>query len=235
VEDVANARPALTVFDAYAGLLGVHDLDPDSSRDIERINRRVVDVFRDAGSTVLILDHVVKARDNRSRYSSGSGRKLAEVEVHLGLERVKHFARGQTGFSRIRNHKDRLGALPYPLLGELHLASDATTGSVTWEIRPPETSVAQHDTFRPTTLMERVSQYLELQPEPVSRKTIEDHVKGKGEYVRLAIDALIAEGYAFPSDGARGAKLVERIRNYREADDATSSHVVPDLVPAEDA
>ena len=88
-----EARPTVAVFDAYAGLLGVHDLDPDSSRDIERVNRLVVDVFRANGATVAILDHVVKAKDSRSRYSSGSGRKLAEVEVHLGLERVAHFKR----------------------------------------------------------------------------------------------------------------------------------------------
>ena len=134
VENVSFVRPSLTVVDAYAGLLGVHDHDPNSERDIERVNRRVVDVFRDAGSTVLILDHVVKARDNRSRYSSGNGRKLAEVEAHIGMERAKHFGRGQTGIARLRNHKDRLGGLPHPLVGELHLKSDPNTNEVSWEI-----------------------------------------------------------------------------------------------------
>ena len=158
------------MFDAYAGLLGVHDLDPNSERDIERINRRVVNLFRDAGSTVLVLGHVVKAKDSRSRYSSGNGRKLAEVEVHLGMGRVKHFARGGNGAARIRNHKDRLGGLPYPQVGELHLTSDAATGHVAWAIRPPaETSTAPSSVFRPTGLMERASVYLEQQGEPVSK------------------------------------------------------------------
>ena len=226
IEHVATARPALTVFDAYAGLLGVHDLDPNSERDIERINRHVVDVFRDAGSTALLLDHVVKARENRSRYSSGNGRKLAEVEIHIGMERVKHFGRGTTGIARLRNHKDRIGGLPYPVIGELHLESDATTHAVTWEIRPAAGQPIDTDTprFRPTTLMERVSIHLELQAEPVTRNAIEEHVKGKGEYVRLAIDCLVDEGFATSSPGPRGSKLIESVRPYREA---------ADLVPEE--
>ena len=227
VENVSFVRPSLTVVDAYAGLLGVHDHDPNSERDIERVNRRVVDVFRDAGSTVLILDHVVKARDNRSRYSSGNGRKLAEVEAHIGMERAKHFGRGQTGIARLRNHKDRLGGLPHPLVGELHLKSDPNTNEVSWEIRPPTsaTPASEPASFRPTGLMERVSFYLELQPEPVSKRTIEEHVKGKGEYVRLAADCLVAEGFATASPGPRNSQLVKSARPYREADDRSRDAV----------
>jgi hypothetical protein len=227
----------LTVIDAYSGLLGVHDHDPNSERDIERVNRHVVDVFRDAGSTVLLLDHVVKARDNRSRYSSGNGRKLAEVEVHLGLERVEHFSRGTTGLARIRNHKDRLGGLAHPLVGELHLASDAATGAVTWELRPPATGVAPVEQlgFRPTGLMERASRYLELQPEPVSQRSIVTNVTGKDEYLRLAISCLAAEGFVTASPGPRNSELIQSVRPYREEDDRVPAEphngAVPNRVP----
>ena len=93
----------------------------------------------------------MKSRDNRGRYSSGNARKLAEVEVHIGMERGKHFARGTTGMARMRNHKDRIGGLPYPLIGELHLASDPATLAVTWEIRPP----AEADAHDPGTFIRR--------------------------------------------------------------------------------
>jgi len=221
VEHIAFVRPTLTVFDAYAGLLGTFDHDPNSERDIERVNRHVVDIFRDAGSTTVILDHVVKARENRGRYSSGNARKLAEVEVHLGLERAKHFTRGSSGSARIRNHKDRLGGLPYPYVGEVHLASDKKTGAVTWEIKRAERSTADpHESvFRPTFLMERVSRFLELQHEPLSRTTVETDVKGKGPGLRAAMDVLIAERYVTARDGVRGAKLLTSVRPYREADD----------------
>lgn len=217
IEDLAWVRPALTVFDAYAGLLGVHDLDPDSSRDIERVNRHVVDVFRDAGSTVLILDHVVKQKDARSRYAAGSGRKLAEVEVHIGCERIKHFARGTAGAARLRNHKDRLGGLPHPIIGELHLTSDPNTGAVTWAIRPPDAAQpTTTDSFRPTGLMERVSMWLEHQAEPQSRRAVERNVTGKTDYLRLACAHLVGEGYVTDDDG-----LVS-VRPYREAQEATN-------------
>lgn len=221
-----EARPTVAVFDAYAGLLGVHDLDPDSSRDIERVNRLVVDVFRANGATVAILDHVVKAKDSRSRYSSGSGRKLAEVEVHLGLERVAHFKRGGAGSARIRNHKDRLGGLPYPLVGELHVTSDPTSGRVESQLRPPgetHADTGEAGGFRPTGYMERVSVYLELRPEPVTRRAVETDVTGKAEWVRQALDVLTRERYVVETPGARGARLVESVKPYREADD-----LVPD-------
>jgi hypothetical protein len=236
--DLEQIEPTLSVFDAYAGLLGVQDLDPNSERDIERVNRQVVDLFRNAGSTVLVLDHVIKAKDSRSRYSSGSARKLAEVEVHLGMERIRHFARGGNGAARIRNHKDRLGGLPYPYVGDLHLTSDPTSGRVTWTIKPSTETTAQPDRFRPTGYMERVSIYLEQQGEAVSKHAIEAHVKGKAEYVRQAIDCLLDEEYATSSPGLRNATLIEHARPYREASDLvpanpeTNGHT--DLVPRPD-
>ena len=53
VDEIATVRPTVAVFDAYAGLLGIFDYDPNTERDIERVNRRVVDPFRDAGAMVM--------------------------------------------------------------------------------------------------------------------------------------------------------------------------------------
>jgi hypothetical protein len=71
--------------------------------------------------------------------------------------------------------------------------------------------------------MERVSEYLSGQDGAVSRRSIEDHVSGKGEAKRTAIDILVDEGYAKHADGPRGAKLVEFLRLYREADEEEES------------
>ena len=44
-------------------------------------------------------------------------------------------------------------------------------------------------------------------------------MKGKGAYVRQSIDALVREGYADETTGARGARLVTLARPYRETDE----------------
>ena len=147
------------------------------------------------------------------------------------------------GMSRIRNHKDRLGGLAHPLLGEFHLSSDPDTFAVTWDIKPHFSGQSDGiDHFRPTGLMEKVSRYLANQGEPVSKNAIEAHVKGKGDYVRKAIDCLIHEGHAAASEGPRRAILVTHVQPYREADDHVPAEphnqadsdlvpVRPDLIP----
>jgi len=59
----------------------------------------------------------------------------------------------------------------------------------------PDESRGVDGSFRPTTLMERVSRYLELfSGEGHSRKDIETNVSGKTDYIRQAIDVLVSEG-----------------------------------------
>jgi hypothetical protein len=67
--------------------------------------------------------------------------------------------------------------------------------------------------------MEKVSRYLEIAGEPQSRTQIERGVSGKAEYVRKAIDALIADRYAEEIEGDRGARPVKLLRPFREADE----------------
>jgi hypothetical protein len=54
--------------------------------------------------------------------------------------------------------------------------------------------------------------------------------------IRAAIKVLLAEGWMNPSDGPRNATLLTSVRPYRQANDPTSSHLVPprpDFVPDE--
>ena len=211
-------RPSLVVFDAYAGLLSLDDADPNSEQAIERVNRRVLDLFRAHGAATVIVDHPVKAAAERGRYSSGSGRKLGECDVHIRLDRGQPFGRGRVGTSRIRNLKDRLGGLPHPSIGDLVLTSDPDSGLVTWEIQPPlGHGHGERATLRPTSLMEKVSRYLEKQGDAVPRRVVESDVTGRSEFVRLALDTLTAEGYIAETAGPRRARLVRIVKPYREA------------------
>jgi hypothetical protein len=215
LELVTEIRARLAVFDSFNATLALQGLDPSSTTDVERFWRRT-DPLAQAQVAVAVLDHVVKNPEARGKYSYGSERKHSGAEVHLGMATMEHIVRGKTGRSRLTVNKDRAGYHRDNPPGIFRLASDPETGLVKALLVPDESRDADGG-FRPTTLMEKISRYLELFPsESKSRHSIETTVDGKAEYIRKAIDVLVAEGYAGEEDGARGARLVHLIRAYRE-------------------
>jgi hypothetical protein len=208
---VAERRPSIVAFDAFAGLADLHGLDSWKTGDVERAYRLVLEPWRAEGAAILVVDHVVKAKGDRGRFAAGSERKLGAADVHIGLEVIDPFGRGRTGRAKVIIHKDRSGYLSRPRFGDFVLASD-DEGIVTacaLEAAPPEP-----DAFKPTTLMARVSEYLEKQREGVSRSRVKENVKGRAEWVAVAIDHLVADGYATEQPGNRGTKLLSHVRPY---------------------
>jgi hypothetical protein len=198
----------LAAFDASAGAYDVAGLDDNARKDVERFAATYIRPLWHAGVATILLDHVVKAKDNRGRYSIGSERKMGGVDVHLGFEVVKRISRGHDGLARIVTHKDRFGFLARPRAGELELRSDPDTHAITWTFQPASEETDNTDDWRPTALMEKVSNYLRRQQAPVSRSTISRDVTGKREYLLTAIDHLVRDGYAAETPGDRKAKLV---------------------------
>jgi GNAT superfamily N-acetyltransferase len=221
VLELLEHKPALVIVDAAAGAYDLQGLDDNKRADVERFARIFVRSFWLQGVATLLLDHVVKNAEARGRYAIGSERKVGGADVHLGFEVVTPLTRGGLGLYKIATHKDRPGWLPRPRAGELELRSDPDTHAISWTFRPPADEGA--DAFRPTVLMERVSSYLEQQTEPVSRKAVEADVTGKRAFLRLAVDRLVAEGFAVESSGDHGARLVRSVRPFRADDVAPSS------------
>jgi hypothetical protein len=218
-ELVQYHQPTLAIVDAAAGAFDLHGLDDNSRRDAEIFARSFIDPFRLRGVATILLDHVVKNSDNRGQFAIGSERKVGGADVHLGFSAIVPFGRGRTGLIRVTTHKDRFGYLPRPRAAELELHSDPDTFAVTWQFKAADQA---GEDWRPTALMEKVSRFLEGQTEPVSRKTIETNVTGKAEYVRAAMDALVADGYALEEDGPRKSRLLTVHKPF-----STSSDLVP--------
>lgn len=214
-------RPSLVVFDAMTGALELHGLSSKDDVHVEAIYRRLFGLFRSAGAAVAILDHVNKDPESRNGFATGSQRKSGAADVHLGLETVpgKTLSRGHDGLVRIKTHKDRLGGLPRPQLGEVVFHSDRATGLISWELRLGSQDGGGGQGFRPTVLMERVSRFLESRGEAATRAEIEDRVSGKASGIRRAIDVLVEEGNAVERPGLKGARPVELVNPYRESDD----------------
>jgi hypothetical protein len=220
VDRLLDHEPPVTLIvgDSFDALLHLHGLDPNLTVDVEHFYRDVVGRWRARGAAVLLLDHVVKNREQRGRFAIGSQRKTGRAEVALALELVTPFSRSSRGVSRIVTHKDRPGHLTRPKLGELELTSDES-GRVTWTIRPAGTQ--EGVAFRPTFLMERVSRHVEahVAEEELSRTQVEKEVKGKGSGIRRALDVLIEEGYIKEREGSRNARLVTSLKPYRQEED----------------
>jgi hypothetical protein len=206
----------LVVFDGFNPLLQLHGLSPNDGVEVEAFYRHI-DPFRKTGAASVLTDNVVKSREARGKWAIGSERKKSKAEVHLGMHALEVLVRGGTGRFRIDVHKDRPGHLQRPSPGIFVLDSDGR-----WRIDPDQ-SYGPEGEFRPTHLMERVSRYLERKVDPPSRNQIETDVPGKGPSLRLAIDRLIAEGYAVEVAGPRRSKLVQLLKPFVEAEDEATS------------
>jgi hypothetical protein len=201
----------LFIIDAFNPILNLHGLDPNSTTDIEQFWRVVCGPICKTGAAPTLLDHVAKTGD-RSAY--GSERKGSGAHVHLGFQLKKALTRGGTGYATLTTKKDRGGHLPRPKLGQLMLKSDGEF--VTYRLEPGQPT---GDKFRPTVLMERVSDYLERRNDQVPRKSIEEDVTGDAKGIRTALDVLAEEEFVVETSGAHSARLYESIRPYRQADD----------------
>jgi hypothetical protein len=62
--------------------------------------------------------------------------------------------------------------------------------------------------------MQKVSRYLERQAEPVSRNMVEQHVGGKRDYLRRAMDELVASGFLIETHGANRSRLLTFVRSF---------------------
>ena len=221
IERIVSEGVTLVVIDAAAGAYDVSELDDNKRQDAERFAAAWIRPLWQRGVTTIVIDHVTKNAEGRGKFAIGSERKLGQADVHLGLHAVKQLSRGTSGLVVVTTHKDRPGHLTRPKAAEIELRSDPESHRITWEVRPAETE--NESGWRPTVLMQRVSEYLERQAGPVSRNAVEQHVNGRAQYVRDALDCLLVDGYASETTGSRSSRLVSSLKPYID----TSSHLVP--------
>ena len=211
--------------DSAAGAYDVSGLDDNKRADAGEFLPRVDRAAMGSRDHHACSGSRHEEQRGRGRYAIGSERKLGTVDVHLGLEPVRPLHRGRSGLVRVATHKDRPAHLPRPRAAELELHSDPDTHQISWAFKPAEAIDAETREFRPTYLMEKVSRFLEgVNSDGATRSRVEEAVQGKAEYVRLAMDTLLKEGYAAEIPG-RGRRLAS-VKPFRD------SEPVPESVPA---
>ena len=201
VKEMVKVFPiTIAVIDGVAEALALTGWSENDATDIAAFYNSIPRAIAREGVAVILIDHLVKDKEKQGNDARGSGHKRAGINgASFKLESVSPFVRGGQGIAKVVLTKDRPARIrPYAegkTVAEMHLSSDATTGALTCELRPPKPSTDDEGQFRPTGYMERVSKALEQSTTAVSRAWIEREVKGRADHIRAAIDRLHAEGY----------------------------------------
>lgn len=223
----------LAVFDSLPDFLAMAGKSEDAAQDVTWWINRVCGICRDAGVAQVVLDHLVKPdadakKRTRSRYSRGSGAKLAKVDATFLLETGKEFDAHNSGQLKLWKTKDRRGRLRLPSLGTNPILLDikVTDGRLAIDVRDPEPEKATEERhFRPTAFMERLSDSLhKLNEKGVkpSSNTLIMSVKGKTDSKRDALRCLIDEGHVDIEAGPNNSVRHVLVKPYRQLTDPRS-------------
>lgn len=205
--------PGFVVVDGVTEAMDLHGLNPLDNGDYAKFRRMLLVRIADAGACCTTIDHVNKDPDTRGGQAMGAQHKRAGMTGAVYDVRVSTpFARGKDGLLRLVCVKDREGYWPKgKTVAEAHATAGAN-GRLSIEFREPSHDRGELAEFRPTGLMEKVSRYLEVEPDGASTRQIRREVPGKNVYIDKAIKALVDEGHIDPSTHAV-------VRPYRSADD----------------
>lgn len=220
----------VAVVDSVGEALAMQGAGQNDDGEVAQWYRMLPRRLAHAGCAVITLDHVPKAHDSPKLHAIGSQRKRAAVDgVAYRLEIIGNQApsRTQDGALKLTCAKDRNGTFRQ---GQLVAEVSVTAGDrVEIVASTPEETEDGH--LKPTALMERISRWLEEQPDGVARsqRHVEDEVEGKGAHLRTALQELVKEGVVAWEDGSYRLMFPYRKQRNTPSDKArpTASHRVP--------
>lgn len=239
----------LAVIDGVTSCLAYAGLDSNSGDDIAAWYNTMPRLISACGPAVVLIDHVVKSKDNRGRYAGGSMQKLALIDgISYSVDMTKPVGKGVRGTIVIKSGKDRISeieehcAVSWDSNG-LHLREAArieinSTNPKLMHVTiarpnmmPSEDRQTKRDDFRPTGLMEKISQLVENAIEEPSQSELFDALKSDGSSAKTAIMSkairlLLEEGYVTNRASRHNRACYRSARPYRQIDDPKSDSFV---------
>lgn len=178
----------------------------ENSNDTQQaFYRHTLVPLKRAGIAVLVLDHTGKDLDRGAR---GGSAKTDNIDLAFELlKRGRDLLTLRCTHSRIRSD----------LLDDPTFLR-RTAGPLSHQIEAMPTIGTTGPGLRPTHLMEMVSRYVEANP-GASKTQIETAVKGRVEYIRLALDLLVQEVWIRVERGTRNVQAHHQVKAYREDED----------------
>jgi hypothetical protein len=232
-----SGRYALAVIDGVTDALGIFAYSTKDNDDVARWIRAVPKLIAArTGAAVVLIDHVTKDPGSRGRFAIGGQAKMAGLTGAAYTVEVKApLGRGMRGEVLLRIGKDRPGAVR-PHCGSFRKndrTQEAARITVDSTVDPPQIVIGapgsrsdEHcdgpKVFRPTNLMQRVSDVIEQHPGALTRNKAAEKAGGKRQSTLAAIDILRSEGYVVTTRGTSGHDVYESVKPYREKDDPQS-------------
>jgi len=238
VDALQEIQPELIIVDGVNAAMTLLNLELTSNRDATFFSQQLLKPLALSGACVITIDHVPKSKDNRGNYAIGAQAKRADINgCAIAVEVVQPFGRGMNGELNLKVTKDRPGAVrevskEAKFAGRVILNSTAE-GMVTMKVESPQ--MGEVNRTRPTHLMESVSKILEAAMMPLSKSAVIKEVKGKTEWVMIAIQNLIDEKFVGIENGSRNALNLKSLRPYRESDDGSAGIASFDWQEADNA
>lgn len=239
----------LAIIDGVTSCLAYAGLDSNSGDDIAAWYNTMPRLISACGPAVVLIDHVVKSKDNRGRYAGGSMQKLALIDgISYSVDMTKPVGKGVRGTIVIKSGKDRISEI------EEHCAvSWSSNGSHLREaarieinstdpklmrvtiarpnMMPSDETTRQRGLERPTGLMEKISRIVEDAPEEPNQTEIIELLKDDGSSARkttvlTAINRLLEGEWISSRSGRNNRNIYASVRPYRQMDDPKSDAFV---------
>lgn len=239
----------LAIIDGVTSCLAYAGLDSNSGDDIAAWYNTMPRLISACGPAVVLIDHVVKSKDNRGRYAGGSMQKLALIDgISYSVDMTKPVGKGVKGTIVIKSGKDRISEI------EEHCAvSWSSNGSHLREaarieinstdpklmrvtiarpnMMPSDETTRQRGLERPTGLMEKISRIVENAPEEPNQTEIIELLKDDGSSARkttvlTAINRLLEGEWISNRSGRNNRNIYASVRPYRQMNDPKSDAFV---------
>lgn len=177
------------------------------------------------GAAVVIIDHMVKKKDDQGRFAIGSQRKLAGITGIAYTANVLAAASiDKPGRLVLKVSKDRHGNYPHGSTAAEIGINPTDGGGVHIAITTPDGAAGARSEKLLTHLMQKVSLLLEDQPEGMSLRALQGSISSRREHVSTAARQLVEHGFA-ESVGSGPRAAIVSVTRYREPSDLIAEPV----------
>lgn len=215
---LGELEPDLVVLDGVAESIARNGFDEIDNGQVLRWRDAVVNPLRSRGAAVLLLDHVKKNTEDKSRGARGAGAKLGAIDgASYELKLTRAYSRNRAGLVRLIVAKDRpghVGAIG-EVVGDLHVRPSNGGLVVALDLDAP-TSDEPH---KLTGLMQTISRRLEGASGPLAQFAVFAGFGTEKRHLERALADLVADGYVETVTGPGGTLTFRSARPYREPDD----------------
>lgn len=228
---IADLNPDVVIIDGVGEALSRDGLSEDKAADVVGWIEKLPRPIARTGAAVVMIDHVVKDREQQGRWARGSGAKLGVIDgCSYQLKVLTPFAREKAGKVRMVIAKDRPGGV-----GALNETAAVFTitphgggARVVIDVDPYTAELHTGDAWKPTHIMARVSTVIAESDIALTATGIKAMLpNSKPNLVQQAITRLAAEGYITKGNGK--TKTYTSVRPYTDPEAASHPHAPPPL------